>query len=97
MDAPHRPNMFIKEISLYIEYLKEKIEENKIAFSEKNKQYITNFKSKLLEGINYYHGLLPDLKEESEKTKEKIRAALQHFEAILHGLQVEVLIVDDRR
>ena len=90
MDAPHRPNMFIKELSLYIDYLKEKIEENKVILTEKNKQYLTNFKNKMQEGIEYYHKLIPELKEETEKTKEKMRAALQNFEAILNGLQVTV-------
>lgn len=88
MDAPHRPNMFMKEISLYIDHLKEKIEENKVVLSEKNKQYIANFRSKMQEGIDYYHKLIPELIEESEKTKEKMRMALQSFEAILNGLQL---------
>lgn len=88
MDAPHRPNMFVKELSLYVDYLKEKIEENKALLSEKNKQYIANFRSKLQDGINYYHRLIPELKEESEKTKEKMVAALKNFEGVLNGLQV---------
>ena len=88
MDAPHRPNMFIKEISLYIDYLKEKIEEHKTILTEKNKQYLTNFKIKMQEGIDYYHSLIPEIKEESDKTKEKMIAALKNFEVILSGLQV---------
>jgi hypothetical protein len=88
MDAPHRPNMFVKELSLYIDHLKEKIEENKVLLSEKNKQYIANFRSKLQEGIAYYHKLIPELKEESEKTKEKMVAALKNFEVALNGLQI---------
>ena len=88
MDAPHRPNMFIKEISLYIDYLKEKIEEHKTILTEKNKQYLTNFKIKMQEGIDYYHSLIPEIKEESDKTKEKMIAALKNFEVILSGLQI---------
>lgn len=90
MTAPHRPNMFVKELSMYVEHLKEKIEENKIQFTEKNKQYLTNFKNKLQEGIDYYHNLVPELKEESEKTKEKMIAGLQSFEAILRGMAVNL-------
>jgi hypothetical protein len=87
MTAQHRPNMFIKELSLYVEHLKEKIEDNKATLTEKNKQYITNFKNKLQEGIDYYHKLIPELREESEKAKEKMSTALKNFEAVLNGLQ----------
>jgi len=42
------------------------------------------------EGIDYYHKLIPELIEESEKTKEKMTIALKNFEAILSGLQVAI-------
>ena len=93
MDATNRPNMFIKELSLYVDHLKEKIEENKTILSEKNKQYLINFRSKMQEGIDYYYKLIPELKEESDKVKEKMQAALQNFEAVLNGLQLVPVVV----
>jgi hypothetical protein len=88
LDAPHRPNMFVKELSLYIDHLKQKLEESNTILNEKNRQYLAAFRSKLLEGIEYYHQLIPELKEESEKVKEKMQLALANFELILNGLTI---------
>jgi hypothetical protein len=93
IDAPHRPNMFIKELSLYIEHLKQKMGENNALITEKNRQYIDNFKSKLQEGIDYYHKLIPELKEESDKVKEKMQITLRNFEIALIGLQLAVVVI----
>jgi organic radical activating enzyme len=43
---------------------------------------------KLLEGIQYYYNLIPEIKEETEKVKEKMKSALSNIEAILRGIQV---------
>jgi hypothetical protein len=85
---PSRPNFFVKELSLYVDHLKRLIEENKRSFNEKNRQYNENFRAKLLEGIEYYKKLIPELKEESESVKERIQVALAKFEAQLNGLQL---------
>jgi hypothetical protein len=50
----YRPNMFIKELQLYVDYLKEEIEKT----IEVTKKYIKKwqtFKANLLEGIVYYN------------------------------------------
>jgi hypothetical protein len=86
----NRPNLFIKELSLYFDHLKELVDENNRAFTEKNQQYIDKFRAKMLEGIDYYKNLVPELKEESEKVREKFQTALVQFEMKLKGLQVVV-------
>ena len=54
----NRPHMFIKELHLYIDYLKEQLEEGGDAeqFSKKKKYYIS-FYQNLRDGINYYRRL----------------------------------------
>lgn len=50
----YRPNMFIKELQLYVDYLKEEIEKT----TEVTKKYIKKwqaFKTNLVEGIAYYN------------------------------------------
>ena len=56
-----RPHMFIAELHLYIDYLKEQLEEEISAeqFSKK-KKYFTSFYQNLRNGINYYR-LLPSI------------------------------------
>ena len=52
-----RPNMFIKELNIYIDYLKNKLEETKGAFDRKQSKYFSNFSTNLNDGIFYYYGL----------------------------------------
>lgn len=53
-----RPHMFIKELYLYIDYVKEQLEEgvNAEQFSKKKKYYASFYKN-LRDGINYYRRL----------------------------------------
>ncbi len=54
----YRPHMFITELNLYINYLKEQLENDfrDKQLAEKKKYYISFFKN-LKEGISYYHQL----------------------------------------
>lgn len=49
-----RPNLFIKELSLYIDYLKERISESKQTGFENMIKYFEKFKNNLVQGIEYY-------------------------------------------
>lgn len=51
-----RPHMFITELNLYINYLKEEIENDAMPDSKKKRHYEV-FCQNLLEGISYYQGL----------------------------------------
>lgn len=54
----HRPNMFITELLLYINYLKEKLEEGYSTDGlNKQKKYFTVFYKNLVKGISYYYQL----------------------------------------
>jgi len=52
-----RPNMFIKELILYVDYLKNKISETTRPYSEKQKEYFETFRTNLNKGIEYYQNL----------------------------------------
>lgn len=54
-----RPHMFIAELSLYINYLKEQLENDAGKEQDgKRKKYYYEYYDNLLKGINYYRGLL---------------------------------------
>ncbi len=77
---PNRPNMFVKELSLYIDYLQSKIEEkieNASAYSE---EFLESFRKNLNDGIEYYKKLIADIAEETESVKQKIREDLEALE-----------------
>jgi len=50
----YRPHFFIKELQLYVTYLKEQVGELSDEIDKKVTKYYQNFCSNLLEGINYY-------------------------------------------
>jgi hypothetical protein len=53
-----RPNMFINELQLYVNYLKEQVsEEGLIGNNSKKEKYCKEFYNQLLTGINYYRSL----------------------------------------
>jgi hypothetical protein len=58
-----RPNLFIKELNLYIDYLQSDIELHLKDLNDKKRKHFDKFKQQLTEGINYYKNLamqLPD-------------------------------------
>ncbi|MDF1546925.1 MAG: hypothetical protein P1P88_03835, partial [Bacteroidales bacterium] len=67
-----RPNMFVKELGLYIDYLKNKIEETKTSMNVKQEKYLLTFVNNLKDGVNYYKGLFSELKDKFIDTKETV-------------------------
>ncbi|MBI1937188.1 MAG: hypothetical protein HYS25_03610 [Ignavibacteriales bacterium] len=82
----NRPNMFVKELSLYIDYLQRKIEDGMKNFSSQTETYVDTFKTNLMEGIDYYKKLIPEITEEAESVREKIREDLEVLEQRLMSL-----------
>ena len=92
-----RPNMFIKELKLYIDYLKSKIEEASNSMTNAQEKYLFNFIKNLKEGINYYNKLFSDLKDTFEETKSSILNELDASKKILDllNLEIEKLLVPE--
>lgn len=85
-----RPNLFIKELGLYIDFLKKKMTEAKDDFSESRQQYLLTFTQNLSDGINYYCDLFDSLKERFENKKSAIIADLEKSRAVLQNLTAEI-------
>jgi len=75
-----RPNMFIKELSLYIDYWSELLSETKDAIDVKRKNYIHNFYKNMTAGIEYYRELAGRVNEEFTTLKSKIEMGLDEAE-----------------
>ncbi len=71
MTRADRPNMFIKELAIYIDYLKEKVEESKSSMTKKQEKYFVNFSKNLKDGIAYYKDLFEDLKSQFTNVSPK--------------------------
>ncbi len=85
-----RPNMFVKELTLYISYLQTKVEEAKNTFDKKQQRYLIKFKRNLEEGIQYYNTMFLEQKKYFVKSKEAILVALKNGEKQLKHIGIEI-------
>ncbi len=81
-----RPNMFIKELGMYVDFLKKDITKSITSMSEQKIKYFTEFKNNLLEGIEYYRKLFPQMVEESLEYRTKCLNDLEACHQRLLGL-----------
>ncbi|MCF6214409.1 MAG: hypothetical protein L3J45_10350 [Flavobacteriaceae bacterium] len=85
-----RPNMFVNEINIYIDYLKDKIDDAKENMTTRQEKYLLTFTNNLNDGINYYKDLFSDLKYKIESTKSDILNDLEDCKAALNRLHLEI-------
>ncbi len=52
-----RPNMFINELKMYVDYLRKEIEESTVQITHSQTKKWNTFRKNVLEGIAYYHEL----------------------------------------
>jgi hypothetical protein len=57
LTRPDRPHMFLREISLYLEYLRKELEQRRSGISSNILKYFREFKENLLSGIGHYQRL----------------------------------------
>jgi hypothetical protein len=71
LNTTPRPNMFIKELGMYVDYLKKDISKSCESLNEQKIKYFTEFKNNLLDGIEYYRKLFPQMTEETLEYRTK--------------------------
>lgn len=84
LNSTYRPNMFIKELQLYIDYLVREVKGVLPAPTSKDIQYFREFSKNLFEGIEYYCELFPKMFAE---TKEYQRKALEELKTLKKQLE----------
>jgi|TARA_B110000116_G_scaffold272461_1_gene297907 hypothetical protein len=90
MSRTDRPNMFVKELNLYMEFLKNKLEEAKKDWNKKQEKYFNRFLENMNEGIAYYTNMFDGLKDKYEQTKQETLASLEKTKSNLALLALEV-------
>ncbi|MFD0990308.1 hypothetical protein ACFQ1R_09385 [Mariniflexile jejuense] len=85
-----RPNLFIKELAIYIDYLKNKLEEAKTTMTAKEEKYLQTFTSNLNEGILYYKTLFSNLKNTFENIKNDVLHELENSEKTLNTIRLSI-------
>ncbi len=87
---PNRPNMFIKELGLYIDYLKNRIEESENAMTIRQEKYLLTFAKNLNDGIQYYDSLFTNALGKFEDAKESILKELEINKNALRLLRLKI-------
>ena len=90
LSGTYRPNMFIKELNIYIDYLKKQIEDAQTEMTKKQEIYLQKFVNNLNEGIQYYDGLFSNLKDRFNDTKSNILSELDLSKKRLQTLKVRI-------
>ena len=82
-----RPHMFIAELRLYIQYLKEEIAADKgRILNNKRKKYYQEFYQNLTEGINYYHNLAGIAQSNRQQFLNELAIGQMEIDGLLAGI-----------
>ena len=90
MNRADRPNMFVKELNLYMDYLKNKFDEAKLDWDKKQEKYFNRFLENMNDGVAYYNNLFEHLKNRYGQTKEDTLAHLEKTKSKLAALSLEI-------
>ncbi len=80
LNTNNRPNMFIKELKMYIEYLKDKMDEAPSPFTDKQIKYFDTFQTNLNNGIEYYKKMFAENRDYLKETYDKVVSDLENLE-----------------
>ncbi len=90
IDGNNRPIVFIKELQIYLNFLKDRIQETKLSYSHAHEKYLIKFVRNLQAGVDYYYDLFLDLKENFNKLKNTILHDLDACNEKLCMLYLEI-------
>lgn len=76
----NRPNLFINELNLYVDYLKKDLSDQLQELNSKRTKYVEKFSAQLQEGINYYKNLVPELRLGTSVAVEELHQQLANAE-----------------
>jgi hypothetical protein len=90
IERTDRPHMFIKELSLYVDYLKNRVNEMAKPLTDKNEKYIDTFHKNLNDGIEYYKDLFNKKAEQFQEKKATLIQSLDHFKEELNDIKLRM-------
>ncbi|MGJ5643257.1 hypothetical protein [Formosa sp. S-31] len=88
--SPERPNMFVKELTIYVDYITEKLNEVGTISNNKDKRYFTSFVDNLKGGVQYYQDLFENTKGYFESSKTSIYSGLKTELNRLNNLTIKI-------
>jgi hypothetical protein len=90
LSSENRPNMFIKELQMYLDYFRNQITESSNEITASQIKKLQTFKTNLIEGINYYQNLFLDTSF-FENIKSNAQIKLQSITTELAAIKIPEL------
>ena len=93
MERTDRPNFFVKEIQMYIEYLGGKLEENVKPVTDKQKKYFVTFYENMEKGVEYYKELFQNYRNQLDDStsKNNLMQDLENMKLQLLNLKAKIV------
>lgn len=92
MTDTNRPNVFVKELKMYVDYLKNEISDFSSEISTGQIKKWNSFKNNLLEGISYYQELFSNTKF-FQKESTKIQKQIENYKLELNQIEIPTLVL----
>ena len=86
LTSSDRPHVFIKELGLYIDYLRKEIDNFPVGLASNSASFLQGMRENLFKGIDYYQTLSSQLIEDS---REKFLTELKKMKVALEPLSLE--------
>lgn len=93
LEGVNRPNMFINEIKLYIDYLRKDVEGSHQLLNEKKAKQLEKFKDQLINGIHYYMDLIPEISKFGQSFSRSIEDDLKRMKQLINQVTTGVIPV----
>jgi len=87
-----RPNLFINELNLYVDYLKKDLNAQLNDLNAKKTKYFEKFTTQLFNGINYYKNLIPELKLNTDTAVKEMQEQLLKAEETLNFIAKDLSV-----
>ncbi len=79
----NRPHMFVRELSIYVDYLKFELKKTSDGLLDKTNKYFQGFKDNLISGIEHYHEIAEQFNQEQrDKFKKELDILLAEIELL---------------
>jgi hypothetical protein len=86
LNALPRPNIFVNELTLYVDYLKKEVDRCGELANKKQQNFFNTFRTNLVSGINYYKTLAPKLRKETQQYIDAMLEELNNYQNTLNSM-----------
>lgn len=86
-----RPHVFVKELQLYVTYLKKEFDEFLPEKSTRKEAYLDKFRKNLIQGVEYYQNLVNSFQVDSEEIMEKMKHHLLALQGEIENLELKLV------